>query len=58
MTFSYTLTGGDKKTDGEKKYLLKCIQKSNVIKKNFGFYYLVTVIQIENYATEIIGDLK
>ena len=29
---------GDKKTKGEKKFsLLKCIQKSNVIKKKIGF---------------------
>ena len=41
---------GDKKTEGEKKFsLLKCIQKSNVIKKKriwvlvFSFMYLVSV---------------
>ena len=39
---------GDKKTEGEKKFsLLKCIQKSNVIKKIgvsvFSFMYLVSV---------------
>ena len=38
----------DKKTEGEKKFsFLKCIQKSNVIKKNwvlvFSFMYLVSV---------------
>ena len=35
----YTLTGGDKKTKGKKTEFsfFKCIQKSNVIKKKFGF---------------------
>ena len=34
MTFLYTLTGWDKKTEEEKKFpLLKCIQKS-IIKEN------------------------
>ena len=47
-TFLYTLTGGDKKTEGEKKFsLLKCIQKSNVIKTIwvlvFSSTYLVSV---------------
>ena len=32
-TFLCTLTGGNKKTEGEKKFFLKCIQKSNVILK-------------------------
>ena len=37
-TFLYTLIGGDKKTEGEKKFsLLKCIHKSNVIIKQLGF---------------------
>ena len=37
-TFVYTLNRGDKKIEGEKKKFsfLKCIKKSNVIKKNFG----------------------
>ena len=44
---------GDTKTKGEKKSsLLKCIQKSNVIKKRiwvlvFGFMYLVLVDAID-----------
>ena len=37
-TFLYTLTGGTRKQKEKKKFsLLKCIQKSNVIKKNLGF---------------------
>ena len=35
MTFLYTLTGATRKQKEKKKFsLLKCIQKSNVIKKN------------------------
>ena len=39
MTFLYTLTGATRKQKKKKKFsLLKCIQKSNVIKKKeFGF---------------------
>ena len=38
MTFLYTLTGATRKQKEKKKFsLLKCIQKSNVIKKKFGF---------------------
>ena len=36
-TFLYTLTGGTRKQKEKKKSLLKCIQKSNVIKKILGF---------------------
>ena len=37
-TFLYTLTGATRKQKEKKKFsLLKCIQKSNVIKKKFGF---------------------
>ena len=37
-TFLYTLTGATRKQKEKKKFsLLKCIQKLNVIKKNFGF---------------------
>ena len=37
-TFLYTLTGGTRKQKEKKKFsFLKCIQKSNVIKKNLGF---------------------
>jgi hypothetical protein len=47
-TFFIHSDRGDKKTEGEKKFsFLKCIQKSNVIKKNwvlvFSFMYLVSV---------------
>ena len=47
-TFLYTLTGATRKQKEKKKFsLLKCIQKSNVIKKNwvlvFSFMYLVLV---------------
>ena len=48
-TFLYTLTGGTTKKKEKKKFsLLKCIQKSNVIKKIiwvlvFSFMYLVLV---------------
>ena len=49
MAFLYTLTGGNKKTEGEKKNsFLKCIQKSNVIfffnwVLVFSYMYLVSV---------------
>ena len=48
MTFLYTLIGATGKKGGEKKVsFLKCITKSNVIKKNwvlvFSFMYLVSV---------------
>ena len=37
-TFLYTLTGATRKQKEKKKFsLLKCIQKSNVTKKNLGF---------------------
>ena len=37
-TFLYALTGATRKQKEKKKFsLLKCIQKSNVIKKKFGF---------------------
>ena len=37
-TFLYTLTGATRKQKEKKKFsLLKCIQKSNVIKRKFGF---------------------
>ena len=48
-TFLYTLTGATRKQKEKKKFsLLKCIKKSNVIKKRiwvlvFGFMYLVLV---------------
>ena len=48
-TFLYTLTGATRKKKEKKKLsLLKCIQKSNVIKKTiwvlvFSFMYLVLV---------------
>jgi hypothetical protein len=47
-TFLYTLTGGTRKQKEKKKFsFFKCIQKSNVIKKNcvlvFSFMYLVSV---------------
>ena len=38
MTFLYTLIGGTRKQKEKKKFsLLKCIQKSNIIKKNLAF---------------------
>ena len=38
MTFLYTLTGATRKQKERKKFsLLKCIQKSNVIRRKFGF---------------------
>ena len=48
MTFLYTLTGATRKQKEKKVFSLKCIQKSNVIKKRiwvlvFGFMYLVLV---------------
>ena len=49
MTFFTHFDKGDKKTEGEKKvFFLKCITKSNVIKKRFwvlvfSFTYLVLV---------------
>jgi len=48
-TFLYTLTGATRKQKEKKKFsLLKCIQKSNVIKRKiwvlvFSFMYLVLV---------------
>jgi hypothetical protein len=47
-TFLYTLTGGTRQQKEKKKFsLLKCIQKLNVIKKNwvlvFSFMSLVSV---------------
>ena len=47
-TFLYTLTGATRKQKEKKKFsLLKCVQISNVIKKNLGlvfnFMYLVLV---------------
>ena len=46
-TFLYTLTGGTRKQKEKKNSLLKCIQKTNVIFKNwvlvFSFMYLVLV---------------
>ena len=47
-TFLYTFTGGTRKQKEKKKFsFLKCIQKSNVILKNwvlvFSFMYLVSV---------------
>ena len=48
MTFLYNLTGATRKQKEKKKvFFLKCITKSNVIKKNwvlvFSFMYLVLV---------------
>ena len=49
LTFLYTLTGATRKQKEKKKFsLLKCIQKSNVMKKIiwvlvFSFMYLVLV---------------
>ena len=48
-TFLYTLTGGDKKTEGEKKgFLFKSVYKSRMLLKKiwvlvFSFMYLVSV---------------
>ena len=47
MTFLYTLIGVTRKQKEKKKFFLKRITKSNVIKKNwvlvFSFMYLVLV---------------
>ena len=48
MAFLYTLTGGDKKTEGEKKVNFLSVYKSRMLLKNiwvlvFSFMYLVSV---------------
>ena len=48
MTFLYTLIRATRKQKDKRNFFLKCIAKSNVIKKNFGvlvfsFMYLVSV---------------
>ena len=59
-TFLHTLNRGDKKTELEKKFsFLKCIKKSNVFLKNFGFLVFSIYIWYLAYPTNrLIRYLK